>query len=157
MATKSSFENDIVEEVERIGSLEPGDFGRVIDAFWSFLKYLIVSDRFFVIQLYKLGTFRPRYFSVLRAIKKEIRRLRAGNGSRERLYYYLSLRRKLIKMGFAPKTYYLKKTIKNGRSETERRRAADTLRVLQSRCQWLKETFEQGQAKERRARRDRIV
>lgn len=157
MATKSSFENDIVEEVERIGSLEPGDFGRAIDAFWSFLKYLIVSDRFFVIQLYKLGTFRPRYLSVLRAIKKEIKRLKAGKGSREKLYYYLSLRRKLIKMGFAPKMYYLKKTIKHGRSETERRRAEHTLRVLQDRCQWLKETFEQRQAKERRKRRDRIV
>lgn len=155
---KANIEDDIVEEVERMESLEPGDFGRALDAFWSFLKYLIISDRFYTIQIYKFGTIKPNYYNVRKAIRKEIKRLKAGNnGSRERLYRYLCLRRKLIRQGEAPKTYYLKKTIKNGRTESERRRAEDSLRVLQDRCQRLEEAAKQRKAEERRIRRARIV
>lgn len=156
MEARNSLHEDIVEEVERKQSLEPGDFGRAADAFWSFLKYLIISNIFFTIKIYQFGTIKPNYLSVVKAIKKEIRRRNSVVFSKDRLYRYLLLRRKLLKAGLGPKMYYLKKKAINGRTEDERRRAKDSIEVLQSRCNGLKQAAKQRKASERRARRELV-
>lgn len=156
MGVKSAIEQDIVEEIECKRSLEPGDFARVLDAFWMMLKYLITSDRGFFIHIPKVGIFKPRYKSVDKAIRREIKRLRSGIGSRDKLYYLFGLRRKLIRLGEAPKSYYLRKQIIHGRTEGERRRAEDTLRVLQGRCGRLNKAFTERKREEREVARRKL-
>lgn len=155
MATKSGIDSDLIEEIERKYGLEPGDFGFALDTFWLMMKHLMVSKVGFVIYIYKFGFFGPSYYLLDKAIKKNIRRIKKGIGNKEKLYYLLQLRRKMIKRGEAPKTYYLKKEILHG-GEDDRRRAERALEVLRDRCQRLNKAVAERKDKERRARRDRI-
>ncbi len=152
MAGKKNIDVDLIEEIEQKRGLSPGDFGRALDAFWVMLKYLITSEYGFTIHVSYFGIFSPGYRSVQMAIKKEIRKIEVGIGKKERLYFLLSLRRKMIDAGDAPRSYYLKKIISNGRSEAEREEAKISLQDIQGRYERVNKARAERKEQERRAR-----
>lgn len=146
---RGAFDSDLVEEIERKRRITAGDFGRALDTYWLTLKVAITHRAMYRIVLRYLGAFAPIWLNVKRAIKKEIKRISDGKGSRDRLYDLLQVRRRLIRAGQAPKSYYIRKTIINGKTEDERRRAKSDLKALHDRCEWLNKAHTGRQNKRR--------
>lgn len=143
-------ENLLIEKIEQEMELPSGDFSHAVDGMYFTLKFLLEIGHP-KINIYGFGSFNPSFANVTMSLKKNLRRyfhLRRNIYMPDRdekldivkgeIRKLIITRRRLIDLGLASKTYYLKKGIVNGKVDREAAKVA--LKILQDRLQGLSKT-----------------
>lgn len=107
----------IIEKIEDARGFVRGDFLKAVDVFWYTLKFFMSQPECPHIKIEYWGSYLPEYKIVKRNAVRELKKVWASNGkrSREKLYFLVRVRRKLIDEGKAPKMYYYRKLFRNVR------------------------------------------